>query len=201
MSDALSNIGQFFNSNGGKALEGGAVAGTGLVQNIMANRQAEQKQKFVQDLITNPAKFSSYVQSFEKPLAQGLTSDISRQTDAYGAERGLGSSPAIMKDVYAQALAPYIQQQQQQAQQAALQGLGIYENSPTQKPMDVSSILKAIMMQPGGGGGGGGVTGAMPTGMGNVDLSSLGLLSGALPSPIIGGGGGAGFDPTTMEGD
>jgi len=146
MPDALSQIGSFFTSGAGKAVEGGAAAGTGLIQNLLANREATKKQNFVESLITNPAKFSQYVASFEKPLTAGLTADISRQTDAYGAERGLGSSPAIMKDVLAQALAPYYLQQQQMAQQQALQGLGIYEQSPTTKPIDVSSILKAIMM-------------------------------------------------------
>ena len=213
MSDALSNIGQFFKSDAGKGVMTGGVAGTGLIQNLLANRQAEQKQKFVEGLIQNPAKFSAYVQSFQKPLTAGLTSDISRQTDAYGAERGLGSSPAIMKDVYSQALAPYILQQQQQAQQAALQGLGIYEQSPTMKPIDVSGILKALMMgqqkpqgaspsieplasqvmQPSYMPGGGPSTSAPfdPTNMGSI-----------LPPPMIGADPGmGGFDPVTQEGN
>lgn len=149
MSDALSQIGTFLSSGAGKGVETGAVAGTGLLQNFMANREASKKQKFVEDLITNPAKFNAYVSGFEKPLTAGLTADVARQTDAYGAERGLSSSPAIMKDVYAQALAPLLAQQQQSGQNAALQSLGIYENSPTSKPVDISSILKMLMMMPG----------------------------------------------------
>ena len=146
MPDALSSIGSFFSSTGGKAALTGGTAVTGLLQNLFANREAARKQKFVEDLITNPTKFNAYVSGFEKPLAAGLTSDIARQTDAYGAERGLGSSPAVMKDVYAQALAPYFLQQQDSARQAALQSLGIYEQSPTTKPIDVSSIFKALAM-------------------------------------------------------
>jgi len=146
MSSVLTQIGSFLNSGAGKIAETGAVAGTGILQNFMANQQAQKKQQFVQDLINNPAKFASYVKSFDQPLQAGLTADISRQADAYGGERGLGSSPAIMKDVLAQALAPVYQQQQQSAEQAALQSLGIYENSPTQKPIDISGILKSLMM-------------------------------------------------------
>jgi hypothetical protein len=148
MSDVMTQIGNFLNSSQGKGLMGAGIGGAGLIQNIMANNEAQKKQKFVEQLISNPAKFSAYVKGFQQPLQAGLTSDISRQTDAYGAERGLGSSPAVMKDVYAQALAPVLQQQQQSAEQAALQSLGIYENSPTTKPGDVSSILKVLMMQP-----------------------------------------------------
>lgn len=180
MSSTLTQVGSFFGSSGGKEAVGGATAGAGFLQNWMAQRQASQKQKFVQDLIQNPAKFAAYVSSFQKPLAAGLTSDISRQTDAYGAERGLGSSPAVMKDTYAQALAPFLLQQQNSAEQTALQSLGIYENSPTQKPMDVSGILKALM------GGGGGTN---PTA--GIDLSSAPPNTfnppPGLPSPLVSG--------------
>lgn len=150
MPEVFSQIGSFLGSTTGKGVVGGGAAGAGLLQNFLANRQAEKKQKFVQDLVTNPAKFSAYVSSLQKPLSKGLTTEIGRQTDAYGGERGLGSSPAIMKDVYAQALAPYEQNEQQMALHQALEGLGIYENSPTKKPVDMTSLLKMFM---GGGGG------------------------------------------------
>lgn len=199
MSDVLSQIVTFLSSGAGKAVEGGAVAGGGLLQGILANNEAQKKQKFVEDLITNPGKFNQFVAGFQKPLQAGLTADVARQTDAYGAERGLSSSPAIMKDVYAQALAPILQQQQQSAQQAALQSLGIYEQSPTTKPIDVSSILKLLMSgsQP---------AGSNPTA--GIDLNTApspspdisGLLSGPVPLPAPTIGGGAGFDPSTMEG-
>jgi hypothetical protein len=157
MSDMLSQLGSFLSSGAGKGLLTGGVAGAGLLQNFLANRQANQKQKFVQDLITNPAKFNQFVQGFDQPLSKGLTSEVARETDAYGATRGLGSSPAIMKDVYAQALAPSVMAEKNAAIQAALQSLGIYENSPTQRPIDVTGALKAIQMLGGGGGGGGGI--------------------------------------------
>jgi hypothetical protein len=145
MSEIFSSIGSFFNSGAGSGLLKAGAAGGGFLQNWLANREAQQKQKFVENLVTNPAKWSSFVQGFDQPLTKGLTTDIARSTDAYGAERGLGSSPAIMKDVYAQALAPFIQQEQQMGQNAALSSLGIYENSPTTKPVDITSMLRLLM--------------------------------------------------------
>lgn len=149
MPEMLSSIGTFLSSTAGKGVLTAGTAGGGLLQNFMANRQAEKKQKFVQDLITNPAKFQQFVAGFSQPLSKGLTTDVARQADAYGAERGLGSSPAVMRSVDEQALAPFVQQQKDAAMQAALQSLGIYEQSPTAKPVDVSSIFKALQMAPG----------------------------------------------------
>ena len=197
MADVLSQIGTFFSSQAGKGILGAGVAGTGLAQNLIANSEAQNKQKFVEQLITNPQKFASYVNQFQQPLQAGLTADIARSTDAYGAERGLGSSPIALQDMYAQALAPVLQQQQQQAQQTALSSLGIYENSPTTKPVDVSSILKMLMMGPQS-------QGQNPTAginlnqipnpnLNPVDLGLQGQQS--LPSPLVGGGGG--FDADT----
>lgn len=189
MSEVLQQIGSFLTSPGGKVAETGAVAGTGFLQNWLANRQAAKKQKFVEDLITNPAKMQAFVSNFEKPLAAGLTNDVSRSADAYGAERGLGSSPAVMKDVYAQALAPFIMQQKDAATSAALQSLGIYESSPTQKPMDVTSLLKMLMT---GGTAPAGVTGTDPSsvpasgGQGLFDMVGAPAIATQLPQPTIG---------------
>lgn len=184
MSDALSNIGQFFNSSGGRGILEGGVAGGGLIQNLLANREAQKKQKFVEDIITNPAKLQQFVAGFNKPLTAGLEADVARSADAYGAERGLGSSPAVMKDVYAQALAPYVQQQQNQAMQSALQSLGVYEASPTTKPVDVSSLLKVLMMNPQQQQSGG-VTGQMPPDSSVFGLTPDTVNSFQLPTPTI----------------
>jgi len=190
MSDVFQNIGNFLNSGEGKGLMTGGTIGAGFLQNLLANRQASKKQKFIEDLISNPAKFNAYVSNFEKPLQSGLTADISRMTDAYGAERGLGSSPAVMKDVYAQALAPYLLQQQNQAEQTALSSLGIYENSPTTKPVDISSIMKMLLM------------GSKPTGGSAGDLFADAGLNVMQPSYMPGittpSAEPAPFDPVTM---
>jgi hypothetical protein len=187
MSDVMSQIGQFLSSGTGKAVEGGAVAGTGLLQNLMANNEAQKKQRFVEQLISNPTKFNEYVAGFEKPLTAGLTADVARQTDAYGAERGLGSSPVAMQSAYAQALAPILAQQQDQASQRALQALGIYEGSPTTKPVDISSLLKALMMSKPPTNVTAGINpSAVPTPQ--IPPDALGLSS-PLPQPTVSGGG------------
>lgn len=146
MSEALSNIGNFLGSGTGKGLLTAGTAGGGLIQTLLAARQAQDKQNYVQSLIQNPAKFNALVAANEQPLSKGLTTDVARQAQAFGAERGLGSSGPVMQDVFAQALAPYQQNAQQMAINSLLQRLGIYANSPTMKPVDVSSIFKALQM-------------------------------------------------------
>ncbi len=198
MSDVMSQIGDFLSSGAGKATLGAGVAGTGLLQNLLANNEAQKKQKFVEQLISNPAKFASYVQGFEQPLQAGLTADVNRNASAFGAEHGLGSSPGVMQDIETQALAPYLQQQQSQGENAALQALGIYSGAPTTKPIDVSSILKLLMMSnpsqnP--------TAGIDPNSVPNPG-ANLGVLgqaaaqqAGQLPPSLVSGG----FNPVTDE--
>ena len=205
MSEALSSIGNFLGSSMGKGVLTAGTLGGGLIQNLMAARQANAKQKFVQDLITNPAKFNAIVAQTEQPLSQGLTTDIARQADAYGAERGLGSSPAVMKDVYAQALAPAQQAEQQMAINSVLQRLGIYGQTPTMAPVNVGPILQALAMSKG-------TTPTDPTAginLGNAPPTPFPswLLSGpaTLPNPSVdtgdfGGMGIPGFGSTTATG-
>ena len=194
MSEMLASIGNFFTSQSGEGLMKGGLLGGGVLQNILAERQRASKQKFVEDLLKDPVKFNAYVSKFVQPLNQGLTSEVARATDAYGAERGLGSSPTVMKDVYAQAMGPLMQQQQATAIQAALQSLGIFEQSPTMKPVDLGGIFKLLQMQP--------PKPTVPTpptntGGGTPDFSSL-LSGGAdsvpLPTPTVDYGMPAGGD-------
>lgn len=144
MSEALSSIGDFLGSGTGKGLLTGAVGAGGLIQNIIAARQAQAKQNYIKNLLQNPAAFNSLVAGAEQPLSQGLTTDVARQAQAFGAERGLGSSGPVMQDVFAQALAPYQQQEQQMAINSVLQRLGIYANTPTMPAANVSSIFKLL---------------------------------------------------------
>lgn len=181
MSDIFANIGNWLSSTQGQDITKLGTAGGGFLQNWLASRQANQKQQFVQDLITNPAKFNALVAQTEQPLNQGLVQDITRQTDAYGAERGFGSSPAIMKDILAQALAPAEMQNQQTAINSLLQRLGIYSGQPTMKPVDLTSIFKALSMaqQPS-------VQGQTPSQPSGANLPpDIFNLSGPLPTPSV----------------
>lgn len=190
MSEVFSNIGNFLTGTVGQDLLKVGTAGAGFAQNFLANRQAQNKTNKVLDLLNNPQKFQALVAQNEKPLAAGLTSDVARMTDAYGGERGLGSSPAVMKDVYAQALAPYIQNQQQQAQNAVMQLLSGYLNSPTPRPVDMTSLFKMFMTPQATGGGSFNPASFAPTGYNVPDVTpaadNVGDF-GPLPTPIVGG--------------
>lgn len=182
MPDVLQNIGNFLGSSGGQAVEKAGIGGAGFLQNWLANREAKKKQDYVMSLLTDPKKFQALVTQAEQPLSKGLTTDIARQTDAYGAERGLGSTPAIMKDVYAQALAPYQQREQQMAIDSVLKRLGIYADTPTTKGVDLTSIFKMLQMGDGGA--------KPPDVTAGIDLNSVpnpGLTAGelGLPGPMI----------------
>jgi hypothetical protein len=193
MTTALSGIGDFLGSTLGKGVLTAGTAGVGLIQNLIANRQAAAKQKFVQDLITNPAKFNSLVAQTEQPVSQAMKTDISRTVDANMAERGLGSSPAIMADAYAQALAPAEVQQQQMAINSLLSRLGIYANQPTMPGVNVTPMLQALSMwKPGGSGGG-----LPPIG----DLSKTGYNVTDVVNPAVDVGDFGGLTPPIFGGD
>jgi hypothetical protein len=163
--NALSSVAGSFGGGGGAGtglldLAGLGMMGGGLLQNIMAAKQQQDKLNLVKSYINDPSKLAAASAKLQQPLSQGLTTDVQRQVDANMAQRGLGSSPAIMADVSAQALAPYYLQQQQNAMNAFLQTLGQYGATPTQQPANVGGILQAMMMQ--GRGAGGGTTGGPP---------------------------------------
>lgn len=161
MSEIFQTIGSALSSTAGQGILKAGTIGGGFLQNWLANREAQQKQKFVEQLVTDPNKWNAFVAGKTQPLQAGLTQDVSRIADAYGAERGFGSSPAIMKDVYAQALAPYLQAQRQAGENAAENALSIYEDSPTTKPIDITSLLKMFLTnQPGGTSPGGAIRAA-----------------------------------------
>lgn len=176
MPEVLKNVGNFLGSNAGKTVLGLGTAGAGLAQNLIAYR----KQQDIQNTLTNPAKLSAMVAKETQPLSKGLTTDIARSADAYGAERGLGSSPYIMKDVYMQALAPYEYQQQQAALQAVLSQLGLAQRGAMQ-PVNVASIFKALQMAPGGG------SNPNITSAGTIDPSVWAPMGGpmTLPTPSV----------------
>jgi hypothetical protein len=64
----------------------------------------------------NPQTAMQQMLSYEQPLSQNLTSDVTQQTEASLAGSGLGLSPNIAQYAEAQALAPYQTQEQQLAQ-------------------------------------------------------------------------------------
>ena len=156
MSEFLSNIGNFLsNANDMKSVTSLlGLAGTGAniysgIQNTEANNQALGAQKYVTSLMENPAKMTAAAAQYAQPLSAGLTSDISNQVQANLAERGLGSSPSAYTQQLTQALAPYIQQNQQTAMQQLLQTLGLAPKPTATPMMDMSKLLASLKLPSG----------------------------------------------------
>lgn len=133
MSTVFDDIGKAVNwvtnLGGGKVLPA-LLAGAGTVGNYLTGRKTNQAisdqiawNKYVQGLVSNPAAFQKFAQGYTQPLTAGLVQGVENQDQAWLAQHGLSQSPAIAGDVVNQSLAPYIQQQQNQGLQAALQAL------------------------------------------------------------------------------
>jgi hypothetical protein len=105
-------------------LTGGAqLASAG--SNLYQGYENQQYQDKLRSLAQNPGQLQQYEQGFVQPLNAGLTAGVANQAQAYAAERGLGQSPGPSQEIEAQAIAPYVQQNQQQGYQNALQALGL----------------------------------------------------------------------------
>jgi hypothetical protein len=103
------------------AITGLAGAGSSLF-NTYENQQYQNK---LRSYAESPQKLNNYAAGFTQPLAAGLTQGVENQAQGYAAERGLATSPALEQSIVSQAIAPYIQQNQQNGLQTALQALGL----------------------------------------------------------------------------
>jgi len=156
MSDAIGKIGSSIGGAFTKSPLGFIGTGIGAVSNFLKSRQQNKYlqdqinyQKFLRSLSTDPAKMAQYISGFEKPLSKGLTSAVGNEAQAFGAERGLSTSPQIMAEIESQALAPYQMQEQQQAINAAMSSLGMPAGTP-QFPSDggqtdLTSLIKMLL--------------------------------------------------------
>lgn len=139
---ALSGVGTFLKNNARTVIPG-AATGVGFLSNWLAARRQHARDKFVQNLVQNPAEMQKYVSGFSKPLAAGLKENVGNQVQAFLGERGLSGSPSISADVESQALAPYQQQQQQMAINEALSTLGMMPQGG--RTADLSGTLSLLM--------------------------------------------------------
>ena len=135
---------------------GTEVASLGSTAYNMYNQyQNQQYQTQLRSLAQDPAKMNAYAAKFTQPLTAGLQTGVANQAQADLASRGLTDSPEISQAVYAQAIAPYIQQQQNQGYQNALQALqvgGGAVNPNNNSPAAISALAKAFSNMPGGNG-------------------------------------------------
>jgi len=107
----------------GPALQVAQLGSTGY--NLYNQYQNQQYQNNLRSYAQDPAKMNAYAAQFTQPLNAGLTTGVANQAQAYLAQRGLSDSPQISEQVEAQAIAPYLQQNQQQGYQDALQALNL----------------------------------------------------------------------------
>ena len=115
--------------------------------NLYNQYQQQQYQNKLRSLSTDPAAVSKLAAGYTQPLTAGLQKGVANETQAYLAERGLSESPEISQQVQSQAIAPYIQQNQQQGYNLALQALGLGGgaiNPAYQKQDSMSALAKAF---------------------------------------------------------
>lgn len=164
-------------------LTGGAqIASAG--SNIYQGYENQQYQDKLRSLAMNPQQLQTYEQGFVQPLNAGLTQGVSNQAQAYAAERGLGQSPGPQSEIIAQAIAPYIQQNQQNGYQNALQALNLGGGAkPPNTQAGLTSLFAGLkpfgqIGQPGAGGG----AGTDPNAQLNAVEEFSGLAGGASPT-------------------
>lgn len=123
--------------------------------NLFNQYQQLQYQNKLRNLATNPAAVSNLAAGYTKPLDAGLTTGVANQAQAYLAQRGLSDSPQISQQVEAQAIAPWIQQNQQQGYQDALNALNLGGGAippALQQQTGLSALAQAFSKLGGGGG-------------------------------------------------
>jgi len=150
----LSSIGSAASSGGG-ALLGDitkdplkaaalGLAGAGTISNYLQQGQQDALRNKI--LGQTPASTAAAIHGLEQPLSSGLISGVENQAQGYLGERGLNESPAVTTEVVSQALAPYLQQQQQQAASEYESMLSSQENPGLfSAPSNTSALWQLIL--------------------------------------------------------
>ena len=123
--------------------------------NLYNQYQNQQYQNQLRSYAQDPAKMNAYAAQFTQPLTAGLTAAVNNQTQAQLAQAGLSESPQIAQTVEAQAIAPYIQQNQQNGYQNALQALQVGGGAippGQQQQTAMTALAKAFSQLPGANG-------------------------------------------------
>jgi len=127
-----------------------------------------------------PAEVVQGITSLEQPLSQNLIHNVGNTVQGQLAERGLSQAPGIQAQALAQGLAPYQLQEQQMAQQAFFQKLGLPISAqpspfgPFPQTTNTSQLWQALAQRFMGGGGGG-----QPS-----QISEPGLINALWPSGL-----------------
>ncbi len=116
------------------------TTGAGLAGNILNNRTASQQQgvlKSDEKVLNSPQLFNQQVAAAQAPLSSGLVQNVTNTVDANAAASGTAQAPGVVSAELSQALAPYIQQNQQTAISEVLSRL-------TGSQSDAGSILSSL---------------------------------------------------------
>jgi hypothetical protein len=126
MPDGLSQaFSSFFQNPGDVKLLQTGVAGAGEVGNIIEQQKENAYRNFVLSLLNNPAKLGQMATQLAAPLSGALTQSVNNTVQGNMASRGLAQAPGIFAASESQALAPFVQQNQNSALQAILQALQV----------------------------------------------------------------------------
>ena len=138
MPDALAGLPQMLQSILPILGVGETIAG--VTGNIMNERTASQQQgvlKADEKVLNSPTLFNQQVAANTAPLNTGLVQDVTNTVDANAGATGTAQAPGIVSTELAQAIAPYIQQNQNTAIQTVLSRL-------TGSQSDAGSILSSL---------------------------------------------------------
>ena len=129
--EALGSLTQFLSSGAGSSLfkigELG-LTGAGLAGNISAEKQQQDAYNLAkkqEQTLPDPTALAKQVSAATQPLNAGLVQGVENTVSGNLAEQGLSQAPGIQAATLAQALAPFEQQNQQQALQLVLTRLGL----------------------------------------------------------------------------
>ena len=182
----------------------GGLTGAGELGNILEGQKQQSYQNYLLKIMQNPALLAQMINKATAPLSQALTQNVTNSVQGNLATRGLGQAPGIFSSTESQALAPYVLQNQQQAENAVLSSLGAPAGT-FQPPQNLTPLLSMFLRSfgtPGGGGGGGSPSGGAnpnyPYG-GPWSLPGSNTQGGGItiPPPDTGGGG---IDNTNITG-
>jgi hypothetical protein len=104
------------------------MAGAGTIGNIATEKARSDELGYLkgqQKAIPDATTLSKEVAAATQPLNTGLVQGVENQVSGSLAEQGLSQAPGIQAAVLSQALAPYVQQNQQTALQLVMQRLGL----------------------------------------------------------------------------
>lgn len=154
------------------------AGGAGLIGNIMNSvQQGDVASQAAHNAHLTPEQLGTMVSKATQPLDRNLINTVNNQVQGDMASRGLAEAPGIFAATEGQAIAPYVQAEQDRALQLVMKQLGI--------PMETLMALRS---------GGGGMANMFPLLQMIMKQFPGGFGSGSAP------GGTPPFLPTTQSG-